>query len=183
MKTRQLMIMLTGVLFMLFIFSCQKKTTKMPEMLLEDDVSQPEQEESIDEFAPAKKDAANSSTKDLDLFPESELVFEDIHFDYDEYELTIAAREKLAQQAELLKRHQNVKILVEGHCDERGTIEYNLALGDRRANAVKKYLVNYGISADRISTITYGKERPLDPQHTPEAWAKNRRAAFTITAK
>jgi peptidoglycan-associated lipoprotein len=72
---------------------------------------------------------------------------------------------------------------MEGHCDERGTVEYNLALGERRANQAKNYLVSLGISSARISTISYGKEKPLDPGHNEEAWAKNRRAHTVVTAK
>ena len=80
----------------------------------------------------------------------------------------------------MLKENPDIKLTIEGHCDERGTIEYNLALGERRANAVKNYLINYGINPKRLSTISYGKERPLDPRSNEEAWAKNRRAAFVI---
>ena len=76
-----------------------------------------------------------------------------------------------------------MKIQIEGHCDERGTIEYNLALGERRANSAKNYLISLGISPDRISTISYGEEKPLDPGHNEEAWAKNRRAHTIIPSK
>jgi len=72
---------------------------------------------------------------------------------------------------------------IEGHCDERGTIEYNLALGERRANSVKNYLVNYGIDPNRLTTISYGEERPKDPRHNEEAWAKNRRVEFVIITR
>jgi peptidoglycan-associated lipoprotein len=89
----------------------------------------------------------------------------------------------LRENAALLKKYPNVKVQIEGHCDERGTIEYNLALGERRATSTKNYLVSLGISSDRISTITFGKEKPLDPGHHEEAWAKNRRAHTVITAK
>ena len=74
-------------------------------------------------------------------------------------------------------------ITIEGHCDERGTAEYNLALGERRAVAARTYLVSLGIAADRIRTVSYGKEFPFDPAHTEEAWAKNRRAHFVVTQK
>jgi peptidoglycan-associated lipoprotein len=116
---------------------------------------------------------------------EAEAAFtnEDIHFDFDKYDLTPTAREILARKAYFLKQYPTVKILIEGHCDERGTAEYNLALGERRANAAKQYLVQLGISEDRISTISYGKERPLDPRHNEEAWAKNRRAHFVIVSR
>ena len=85
--------------------------------------------------------------------------------------------------AELLKKYGTWVITVEGHCDERGTPEYNLALGERRAVAVKTYLVSLGVAPDRIRTVSYGKEFPFDPGHNDDAWAKNRRAHFVITSK
>ncbi len=113
---------------------------------------------------------------------ESKLI-KDIHFDFDKYDIRAGDTEILKGNAALLMKHPRVKIQIEGHCDERGTIEYNLALGERRANSAKKYLISLGISADRISTISYGKEKPLDPGHTEEAWAKNRRAHTVILSK
>jgi len=113
---------------------------------------------------------------------ESKLL-KDIHFDFDEYDIRPGDAEILKENAALLKKFSNVKIQIEGHCDERGTIEYNLALGERRANNAKQYLISLGISPDRISTISYGKERPLDPGHDEETWAKNRRAHLIILSK
>lgn len=113
---------------------------------------------------------------------ESKLL-KDIHFDFDKYDISPGDAEILKENTALLKRYPKVKIQIEGHCDERGTIEYNLALGERRANSTKKYLLSLGIPADRISTISYGEERPLDPGHNEEAWAKNRRAHFIILDK
>jgi peptidoglycan-associated lipoprotein len=110
-------------------------------------------------------------------------LLKNIHFDFDKYNIRPADAAILKENAAMLKKYPEVKIQVEGHCDERGTIEYNLALGERRANATKKYLVSLGISADRISTISYGKEKPLDPGHNEEAWAKNRRAHTVIISK
>jgi peptidoglycan-associated lipoprotein len=86
----------------------------------------------------------------------------------------------LDTQAAWLSKYPNVHITIEGHCDERGTREYNLALGDRRANAAKNYLAEHGVSADRISTISYGKERPIALGSTPDAWAQNRRAVTVV---
>ncbi len=106
-----------------------------------------------------------------------------IHFDFDKYDIRPGDVEILKGNSALLKKFPNVKIQIEGHCDERGTNEYNLALGERRANSTKKYLTSLGITADRISTISYGEEKPMDPGHNEEAWAKNRRAHFVITAK
>ncbi len=105
-----------------------------------------------------------------------------IHFDFDKSDLKPEALDILSQKADLLRQRPTVKIRIEGNCDERGTEEYNLALGERRATAAKKYLVDAGIDEGHISTISYGKERPLDPAHTPEAWEKNRRAEFKIVS-
>jgi peptidoglycan-associated lipoprotein len=113
---------------------------------------------------------------------ESKLL-KDIHFDFDKYNIRPGDAEILKGNAALLKKYPKVKVQIEGHCDERGTVEYNLALGERRANATKKYLISLGISADRISTISYGKERPLDSGHNEEAWAKNRRAHIVVLSK
>jgi len=110
-------------------------------------------------------------------------LFKDIHFDFDKYNIRPGDAEILNENAALLKKYPKVKVQIEGHCDERGTVEYNLALGERRANTTKKYLVSLGVSADRISTISYGKERPLDPGHNEEAWAKNRRAHIVVLSK
>ena len=104
----------------------------------------------------------------------------DIFFDYDAYDLSADARKVLADKAAFLNGNPNVKIRIEGNCDERGTTEYNLALGDRRAKAAMDYLVFLGIKADRISTVSYGEDKPLDPGHTEEAWSKNRRDHFVI---
>jgi len=110
-------------------------------------------------------------------------LLKDIHFDFDKYDIRPADGDILKENSVLLKKYTNVKIQIEGHCDERGTVEYNLALGERRANRAKDYLVSLGIPPDRVSTISYGKEKPLDPGHNEEAWAKNRRAHTIVTAK
>jgi peptidoglycan-associated lipoprotein len=107
----------------------------------------------------------------------------DAYFDYDQSDLREDARSTLATDAQWLKKHPSVQVLIEGHCDERGTAAYNLALGDRRANAAKEYLVSLGIDASRIRTISYGKERPFCTESTESCWQKNRRAHLVITAK
>jgi peptidoglycan-associated lipoprotein len=104
-------------------------------------------------------------------------------FDYDSAELSAEARAVLDANAATLKKYASWTITVEGHCDERGTAEYNLALGERRAVAAQSYLVSLGIPAARLRTVSYGKEFPFDPGHDEAAWAKNRRAHFVITAK
>jgi len=110
-------------------------------------------------------------------------LLKDIHFDFDKYDVRREDEEVLKENAALLKKYPNTKIQIEGHCDERGTVEYNLALGERRANNTKKYLVSLGIASNRISTISFGKERPLDKGHSEEAWAVNRRAHTVLLSK
>jgi peptidoglycan-associated lipoprotein len=110
-------------------------------------------------------------------------VLKDVFFDFDKYDLKPEARRALEENAAWLKKNPQVQILIEGHCDERGTVEYNEALGERRALSVKSYLINLGISPDRISTISYGELKPFDPGHNEEAWAKNRRAHFKISTE
>ncbi len=106
-----------------------------------------------------------------------------IYFGFNQYTLSEEAKRILQHHAEWLKRHPNVKIEISGHCDQRGSVEYNLALGERRALSAKKYLVALGISPSRIKIISYGHQRPADPRHTEEAYAKNRRAEFKIIEK
>jgi peptidoglycan-associated lipoprotein len=110
----------------------------------------------------------------------SSFVNEDIHFDFDRSTLRSDAQEILRKKAEFLLIYPGVSVVIEGHCDERGTNEYNLALGDRRAESAKAFLINLGIAPSRLTTVSYGEERPADPAHDEDAWAKNRRASFVI---
>ncbi len=105
-----------------------------------------------------------------------------VFFATNESVLTTASRETLRKQASWLRKNSNVTIVLEGHADERGTREYNLALGERRANAARDYLMTYGISGKRISVISYGKEKPVNPASTPLAWSQNRRSV-TVKVK
>jgi peptidoglycan-associated lipoprotein len=107
----------------------------------------------------------------------------DAFYDYNQATLREGDRNTLAADADWLKRYPSVQILIEGHCDERGTSEYNLALGDRRANAAKEYLGSLGVDASRIRTVSYGKERPFCTESSESCWQQNRRAHFVITAK
>jgi peptidoglycan-associated lipoprotein len=108
---------------------------------------------------------------------------QDAYFDYDSYDLRDDARSALATDAEWLKKFPTIQILIEGHCDERGTNEYNLALGERRANAAKDYLVSLGVDGGRVKTVSYGEERPACTDSEESCWTKNRRAHLVITAK
>lgn len=103
-----------------------------------------------------------------------------LFFDFDSAALSEQARATLDQNARLLRDHADVRVSIEGHCDERGTAEYNLALGEKRAQAARDYLVAAGIGASRLDVISYGKERPFESGHDESSWSKNRRAQFTI---
>lgn len=103
-----------------------------------------------------------------------------VTFAYDSATISDEAKDILTKNADFLKKMETVKILVEGHCDERGGQQYNLALGNRRAQAVKEFLKGLGVSSDRIETYSYGKERPLSFDHTETSWAQNRRANFVV---
>ena len=106
-----------------------------------------------------------------------------VYFDFDSADLRQDSRDTLTQNASRIKANGTLAVRIEGHCDERGTVEYNLALGDRRARAAREQLVSLGVSGNKIRTISYGKERPADPGHTESAWALNRRAEFVFIAE
>ena len=107
----------------------------------------------------------------------------DVHFGYDSFDLDESARQTLRDNGDWLRDHPKAKVEIEGHCDERGTVEYNLALGAKRARAVKDYLVTLGTAADRLTTISYGEELPLCREHDESCWQRNRRAHFVVLAE
>jgi peptidoglycan-associated lipoprotein len=141
---------------------------------------QPVAEPTIVPPEPVRDDAIASASLD-DLNRNSPL--KPVFFELDSSELNGANQRTLDEDAALLKRYPSWTVTIEGHCDERGTAEYNLALGERRAVAARAYLVSLGIPADRLRTVSYGKEFPFDPGHDEAAWTKNRRAHFVVTAK
>ena len=171
----------------LVVMGCPKKTVVKEEpSVKKEEAAKPEAERAAKE--PVTKEqfekslvAERSPGVEGQVFESS--LLKDIHFNFDKYDIRPGDAAILKENAALLKKFPNVKVQIEGHCDARGTVEYNLALGERRANKAKDYLVSLGISTARISTISYGKEKPLDPGHNEEAWAKNRRAHTIITAK
>ncbi|MBM3286032.1 MAG: peptidoglycan-associated lipoprotein [Candidatus Eisenbacteria bacterium] len=109
--------------------------------------------------------------------------FEEVYFDFDTYVLRPDALATLSRHARTLSERTDLTLLVEGHCDERGSVEYNLALGEKRARAVVEYLTGYGVAAGRLAVVNYEEERPVDRGHSESAWARNRRAAFAITGQ
>jgi len=139
-------------------------------------------DESLSEGAAGAGGAAGGALGDSGLYPDvrTRFVQEDVFFAFDSAALSGEARDSLRFKARWLQENPGVNILIEGHTDERGTGEYNLALGERRALTARDFLVNLGISSERIRTVSYGEERPADPGHDEEAWARNRRAHFVI---
>ena len=136
----------------------------------------------LEEPAPVRLTEDSTSSRSLDDLNRNSLL-QPAFFPVDSFDLDDSGRAVVSANADVLKKYPTWKITVEGHADERGTPEYNLALGEKRAVAVKTYLVSLGIPADRLQTISYGKEFPFEPGHDENAWSKNRRAHFVITAK
>jgi len=176
----------------LFIYSCSKKAVKSegivskPPTAVEDEAEKAKKrvrikeqelsEQELRERALREEEAKRLQTASDKAHFESE----DIYFEFDQYILSDTAKQNLNKKAQWLKDYPSAKALIEGHCDERGSAEYNLALGQKRADAAMQYLVSLGISANRISTISFGKEKPVDSGSNESAWAKNRRAHFIL---
>ena len=130
--------------------------------------------------APVAPEALSQASPGVAVTEETKSMFDDVRFDFDKSEMREDGRQTCRVVADYLKKNPKAKLQIEGHCDERGTAEYNLALGERRATAVMTYLVSLGVSKAGLSTVSFGKEKPLDPGHDEEAWAKNRRAHFVL---
>jgi len=163
---------------LLFTVSCAKKTVKS-----EAEVEQQQAEEARAQDQARQEEIAREEAQEqarLKMAARNRFLNENIHFEFDRSNLLPEAQEILRSKAQWLRDNPDVLAIIEGHCDERGTNEYNLALGDRRANSAKAYLIDLGIAGSRLTCISYGEERPLDPGHNEEAWAKNRRAQFTM---
>jgi peptidoglycan-associated lipoprotein len=181
----------TAVILAMMVVGCgpKKPTTKptapvpQPPAVTEPPPGPPQRVEEATPVTPTEKLAEDTiGGKSLDdLNRDSPL--KPVFFGLDSFDLDSEGQATAQSNAELLKKYSSWAITIEGHCDERGTAEYNLALGERRAVAVKTYLVSLGISPDRVRTVSYGKEFPFDPAHTEGAWSKNRRGHFVITAK
>ncbi len=153
---------------LMFTVSCQKK--------LVDATPEPVVQEEVKEEVVVKEEPAPAPAPKIP----DEVMQEDIYFEFDKSTLTPAAQDNLLQKAEWLRENPDATVTIEGNCDDRGTNEYNLALGDRRAESAKAFLVDLGIDASRLTTISYGEERPVDPRNNEEAWAKNRRDHFVV---
>ncbi len=166
-------ILLMGLLVLVLFSYCAKKPPVVEEKPEAPVVTEPEQPPSEPEIP--REEVERELVTQEDLKP--------IYFDFDKHDLRPEDREILNHNAKVLKKDPDVKIRIEGNCDERGSVEYNLALGERRARAAMEYLTNLGIAPGRISIISYGKEKPKYPGHNEEAWAKNRRDDFVIVSQ
>ena len=174
-KSKVLMIFALGIAISIVGLtgcSSKKKTT---EPVKQETKAQPQRPSAPSVVPKAPEKTEESVPRDL--------AFTTIYFDFDKSDLKSDQRSALSSNARLLSRYSSVRIRIEGHCDERGTEEYNIALGQRRADAVVNYLTNYGISSSRIRSTSLGEMRPADSGHTDAAWAKNRRAEISITAR
>jgi len=136
---------------------------------------------SDDASIPSAVDATESMMGDSDS--NNAMGLKTVRFAFDSFSLDSQSKGDLKSNAEVLKGNSNLRVQIEGHCDSRGGIQYNIALGEKRANSVRSFLGDMGISGDRITTISFGKERPIDPAENESAYAKNRRANFVITSK
>jgi len=175
------------------MFGCPKKKPATPAKDLNVDtttVAPPAA--SAQEVTPPPQPAMQDKTEDPLMSQDLQIVNDelkkrgfsaDVYFQYDESSLSDEAREKLARNAELLKGQPQFQLTVEGHCDERGTNEYNLALGERRANAVRDYVGSLGVNPTRLRTISYGEERPVCTQHDESCWSQNRRAHMVVSSR
>jgi peptidoglycan-associated lipoprotein len=167
----------------------EKEKPAVKEVKEEEEVKKAEEEaklEKLKELEMTKKKEAEAKMNEEKAWQERRIAkveAESIYFDFDKSFIKLEYRDVLQAKAEFLKDNPNIHIRVEGNCDERGTNEYNLALGERRANSAAKFLISLGISPDRIETISYGEERPLALGHGQGAWAQNRRDDFTVIAK
>lgn len=171
-KKTLLVVLLSIVLA--FSLSCSKK-----QMVKEEGVEQiqPPAETEITEEIPAVEE---EPVAEKPVAKPAMPVCDDVFFDFDKYNLKEESKATLENDASELKKFSDLALTIEGHCDERGTEDYNMALGEKRAKAVKDYLVSLGIPASWMTVISYGETRPFDPGHDEEAWAKNRRAHFVI---
>ena len=175
----------------LFLFSCSKKQVKSegivskPPTAVEDEAAAKKRvrirEQELAEQELREKALKEEEAKRLQAASnKAHFESEDIYFEFDQTILSDTAKQNLNKKAQWLKDYPAAKALIEGHCDERGSAEYNLALGQKRAEAAMNYLTSLGINASRISTISYGKENPVDTGSNEAAWAKNRRAHFVL---
>ena len=180
--------LLLAMLLVLSVSCAKKKVTMETETVQEETVVEEVESQQAAEDEAARRAAEEARMREQEA--EAAMMAEEarrrafegenIHFDFDKYVLTPKAMMILDEKAMYLREHPEVRVLIEGHADERGTNEYNLALGDRRANSAKSYLIKSGVAESRITTISYGEEQPLCMQHAESCWWRNRRGQFQV---
>jgi peptidoglycan-associated lipoprotein len=188
MNRKSLVTVWVGVLAVSLLFiGCPKKKPAPTETIELQEVQEPV-EEIVVPVPPQSVDETYSDPFSEDIETANVAAYEqgllgDVYFDFDKYDLKPEARERLAKNADFLRAHPEFQMLIEGHCDERGTAEYNLALGDRRANAAKNYLMSLGIPAGPIQIVSFGEERAQCQETSEACWWRNRRAHFVIRGR
>jgi peptidoglycan-associated lipoprotein len=175
-------VLLAGLALLMATASCSKKAVKMEDQAVTTANEESSVQDGTEKNAMAEEnvDSAAASRDSGPGMMAGVVLEQEVYFEFDKATLTKDARDALVKNGEWLRINREVDIIIEGHCDERGTNEYNLALGDRRAETVKTFLADLGIPSSRVKTISYGEEQPADPNHSESAWAKNRRAHFQI---
>ena len=183
---KKVLVLALVLAFGFILISCAQKRVVQPSnnRLLHRKLKQAEAkpEQKIPEEKITEQQIAKIEAKEVEpsKYTEEKGMFEDIHFDFDKYDIRPDAKLILQSVSDWLIKNKSSRLLIEGHCDERGTNEYNLALGDRRAKAARDYLVAVGVVSGRIDIISYGEEKPLCTEKTEECWQKNRRAHFVV---
>lgn len=179
-------LLLSLLLVVFFTVSCGKKATVKGEGVSAETSAEMEKPTEIKEEVVSIPEKVTEETvtakveEDMPGEVVEEVAFDNVLFDFDKYFIREDARPTLEKLGSYMMENPDIKVLIEGHCDERGTNEYNFALGERRSQAAKEYLANLAIDSSRVKTISYGEERPLDPGHNEGSWAQNRRAQFVI---
>jgi len=180
----------SGIIILFLLSGCQKQILKKPSEKVEVESQIQIEEENLPEFKKIIKTGQiplGKIPEGVEFVPpgkiskELEDIFRRIYFDFDSYKIKKEYYKVLKRIADYLIKNPKILVIIEGHCDERGTREYNLVLGEQRALSVRKFLILMGVPSKRLFTVSYGEDRPLDPRHCEEAWAKNRRCEFLIS--
>ncbi|HEX9670785.1 MAG TPA: peptidoglycan-associated lipoprotein Pal [Thermoanaerobaculia bacterium] len=189
---RKLLVWAVAPLLLLVLYGCPKKKPQTTDATLDVETETVPPTDTTTEIeepaAPVADDTEEDPLASSDLRTVNEELRRrgfspDVFFDYDQSSLSDETREKLARNADLLRGQPQFSLTIEGHCDERGTNEYNLALGEQRANAVRDYLASLGVGGDRMRTISYGEERPVCTESDESCWSQNRRAHMVVTGR
>lgn len=163
-----------------FVISCAERKVYIPKEIPEGKPSKQEEAIRHEKVEPATTEESLAYVSTQEIIKRLQEEIKDIHFDFDKYEIKQEDVPALKKVAEILQKNSKLRVIIEGHCDERGTNEYNFALGQKRANAAKQYLIVLGVSSSKIDIISYGEEKPLCTEQNEACWQKNRRAHFVF---